>query len=601
MRLIQQLKADFATARGALRTLQVTQPIAKNPTRVFPDVITGLAERYGDAPALISARERFSYRELAARSNRYARWARAQGVRKGDVVCLMMPNRPEYMASWIGLTHAGAVVALINTNLTGAALAYSVNVVQPKHVIVASELLAQFTSAHADIDPKLNIWVYGEAGTKFPRIDLALAQVSDAALTADERTPLTIEDRALYIYTSGTTGMPKAANINHYRLMLASFGFSGIMDTKSSDRMYDCLPMYHTVGGVVATGALLVNGGSVFIREKFSAHEFWDEVVRWDCTLFQYIGELCRYLVNTPTSPDETKHRLRLACGNGLRPDVWPEFKRRFRIPQILEFYAATEGNVTLFNFDEREGSVGRIPWFLASHFPIELVKFDINTEQPVRNAEGLCVPCQPGEVGEALGKIMNDPKKPGARFEGYATSPETQRKIVRDVLERGDAWFRTGDLMRQDKDGYFYFVDRVGDTFRWKGENVSTSEVSEAITAVPGVVEANVYGVTIPGHDGRAGMAALVIDPTKFDLAACYHWLNEHLPSYARPLFLRVRAELLDVTATFKQKKFDLVRQGYDPAQTTDQIYFNDARAQAFVAVDAKLYDAINAGRVGL
>ena len=256
---------------------------------------------------------------------------------------------------------------------------------------------------------------------------------------------------------------------------------------------------------------------------------------------------------------------------------------------------------MTLFNFDEREGSVGRIPWFLASHFPIELVKFDLNTEQPVRNAEGLCVPCQPDEVGEALGKIMNDPKKPGARFEGYATSPETQRKIVRDVLERGDAWFRTGDLMRQDKDGYFYFVDRVGDTFRWKGENVSTSEVSEAITAVPGVVEANVYGVTIPGHDGRAGMAALVIDPTKFDLAACHHWLNEHLPSYARPLFLRVRGELLDVTATFKQKKFDLVRQGYDPAQTTDQIYFNDARAQAFVAVDAKLYDAINAGRVGL
>src|ERR1700732_1024848 len=185
MRLIQQLKADFAIARGALRTLQVTQPIAKNPTRVFPDVITGLAERYGDAPALISARERFSYRELAARSNRYARWARAQGVRKGDVVCLMMPNRPEYMASWIGLTLTGAVVALINTNLSGAALAYSVNVVQAKHVIVASELLAQYTSAHADIDPKLNIWVYGEAGTKFPRIDLALAQVSDSALTAD--------------------------------------------------------------------------------------------------------------------------------------------------------------------------------------------------------------------------------------------------------------------------------------------------------------------------------------------------------------------------------------------------------------------------------
>jgi fatty-acyl-CoA synthase len=601
MRLIQQLKADVIAARGALRTLRITQPIAKNPARVFPDVMTDLAARFGDAPALISEREQFSYRELAARANRYARWAQAQGIRKGDVVCLMMPNRPEYMASWIGLTRAGAVVALINTNLTGASLAYSVNVVQPKHVIVASELLGQFASARADIDPRVSVWAHGETAEKLPRIDLELAQLSDAALAPHERPALTIEDRALYIYTSGTTGMPKAANINHYRLMLATFGFSGIMDTRPTDRMYDCLPMYHTVGGVLATGAVLINGGSVFIRDKFSAHQFWDEVVRWECTLFQYIGELCRYLVNTPKSPNETKHRLRLACGNGLRPDVWPEFKRRFRIPQILEFYAATEGNVTLFNFDEREGSVGRIPWFLASHFPIKLVKFEVNSGQPVRDAEGLCVVSKPGEVGEAVGKIMNDPSKPAARFEGYAASAESERKILRDVLERGDVWFRTGDLMRQDKDGYFYFVDRVGDTFRWKGENVSTSEVSEAITAAPGVVEANVYGVTIPGHDGRAGMAALVIDPTKFDLAACRRWLNEHLPSYARPLFLRVRGELLDVTATFKQKKFDLVRQGYDPAQTTDQIYFNDARAQAFVAVDAKLYEAINAGRVGL
>ena len=601
MRLIQRLKADVSAARGALRTLRLTQPIAKNPTRVFPHVMTDLAKRFGDAPALISEREQFSYRELAARSNRYTRWALAHDIRKGDVVCLMMPNRPEYMACWIGLTRAGAVVALINTNLNGASLAYSINVVEPKHLIVASDLLAQFMSARGNIDPKIGIWAHGDTAEKFPRIDHELAQVSNAALAAHERPRLTIEDRALYIYTSGTTGMPKAANINHYRLMLAVFGFSGIMDTKPTDRMYDCLPMYHTVGGVLATGAVLVNGGSVFIREKFSAHQFWDEVVRWDCTLFQYIGELCRYLVNTPPSPNETRHRLRLACGNGLRPDVWPEFKRRFRIPRIIEFYAATEGNVTLFNFDEREGSVGRIPWFLASHFPIKLVKFDINTEQPVRTADGLCIPCQPGEVGEALGKIVNDPAKPGARFEGYAASAETARKIVHDVLEPGDTWFRTGDLMRQDKDGYFYFVDRVGDTFRWKGENVSTSEVSETITAVPGVVEANIYGVKVPGRDGRAGMAAVVIDPATFDLATLYHCLAERLPAFARPLFLRIRGEPLDVTATFKQKKFDLVRQGYDPAQTIDQIYFNDARAQAFVAVDAKLYGAINAGRVGL
>jgi fatty-acyl-CoA synthase len=600
MRLIQRLQADVIAARGALRTLRLTQPIAKNPTRVFPDVMTDLAERFGDAPALISEREQFSYRELAARSNRYAHWAQARGIRKGDVVCLMMPNRPEYMASWIGLTQAGAVVALINTNLTAASLAYSVNVVQPRHVIVASELLGQFASSRGDVDPTVSVWAHGETTEKLPRIDLELEKVSDASFAPNERPALTIEDRALYIYTSGTTGMPKAANINHYRLMLASFGFSGIMDTKATDRMYDCLPMYHTVGGVLATGAVLINGGSVFIREKFSAHEFWDEVVRWDCTLFQYIGELCRYLVNTPESPNETKHRLRLACGNGLRPDVWPEFKRRFRIPHILEFYAATEGNVTLFNFDEKEGSVGRIPWFLANHFAIKLLKFDINTEQPVRTPEGLCVPCQPGEVGEALGKIINDPAKPAARFEGYVTSAENERKILRDVLEHGDIWFRTGDLMRQDKDGYFYFVDRVGDTFRWKGENVSTSEVAEAITAVPGVVEANIYGVKVPGRDGRAGMAAIVITHSTFDLATLHRFLADRLPIYARPLFLRIRGES-DITATFKQKKFDLVRQGFDPGQTEDAIYFNDPRARGFVRIDAALYQKIVSGEIGV
>jgi fatty-acyl-CoA synthase len=600
MRLVQRLKADVVCAAGAVRALRVTQPIAKKRTRVFPAIIGELAERFGDAPALVSDRERFSYRELAARANRYTRWGRAQDIRTGDVVCLMMPNRPEYMAIWLGLTNAGAVVALLNTNLTGASLAFCINVVKPSHIVVASELLEKLASARADVDPAVSIWVHGENELKLPRIDDALAQLSGAALEAHERAALTIEDRALYIYTSGTTGMPKAANINHYRLMLASFGFSGIMNTKPTDRMYDCLPMYHTVGGVVATGALLVNGGSVFIREKFSAHEFWDDVVRWDCTLFQYIGELCRYLVNTPPNPKETAHRLRLACGNGLRPDVWPEFRRRFRIPHILEFYAATEGNVTLFNFDEKEGSVGRIPWFLASRFPIKLVKFDFATEQPARGGDGLCIACQTDEIGEAVGKIMNDPSKPAARFEGYATSSENQRKILHDVFERGDSWFRTGDLMRQDKDGYFYFVDRVGDTFRWKGENVSTSEVSETITSVPGVVEANIYGVTVPGHDGRAGMAALVIDPSTFDLKTFHHWIVDHLPAYARPLFLRIRGEI-DVTATFKQKKFDLVHQGFDPGKTGDAIYFNDSRLHSFVPLDAVLHQQIVSGRANL
>jgi fatty-acyl-CoA synthase len=595
MGLIERLRGDLVTLKGALRTLKMTTPIAKNPSRVFPDVMDGLAEKFGDAPALLSDREQLSYRALAERSNRYARWALAQGLAKGDAVCLLMPNRPEFMAIWLGMTRAGGVVALLNTNLAGSALAHCINVVEPKHVIVAAELAAAFATARPYLATNAKLWLHGEGGADLPRLDREVDGHAGEALAAGERRALTIEDRALYIYTSGTTGMPKAANINHYRLMLASHAFAGIMETRASDRLYDCLPMYHTVGGVVATGAMLINGGATVIREKFSAREFWDDVVRWDCTVFQYIGELCRYLVNSAPHPRERAHRLRLACGNGLRPDVWNAFQQRFRIPQIIEFYAATEGNVSMFNFEGKPGAVGRIPWFLAHRFPTKLVKFDIETEQPVRNAEGLCVACPPNEIGEAVGKILKDPSRPGSRFEGYASEAETEKKILRDVFEKGDAWFRTGDLMRQDENGYFYFVDRVGDTFRWKGENVATSEVSETITAFPGVKQANAYGVAVPGKDGRAGMVALVVE-AGFDFTAFRAYLAAHLPDYARPLFLRLLPEL-DVTATFKQKKFDLVRDGFDPNRVADPLYFSDAETRTFVPLDKALYERIQSG----
>jgi fatty-acyl-CoA synthase len=355
--------------------------------------------------------------------------------------------------------------------------------------------------------------------------------------------------------------------------------------------------MYHTTGGVVATGALFVNGGCVVIREKFSAREFWDDVVRWDCTLVQYIGELCRYLLHAPPHPRERAHRLRLACGNGLRPDVWNAFKERFRIPRILEFYAATEGNVSMFNFDGNPGAVGRIPSFLAHRFPTKLVKFDTDTGRPARDQRGSCIACAPDEIGEAIGQILQDPSRPGSRFEGYADKAETENKILRDAFAKGDAWFRTGDLMRQDAYGYFYFVDRIGDTYRWKGENVATSEVSEAITVFPGIKEANVYGVAIPGKDGRAGMAAVVVD-NGLDLEAFRAHLAENLPEYARPLFLRIMSEI-EVTGTFKQKKLDLVRQGFDPTATRDAIYFSDPESRSFVRLDDAVYEAIRAGRI--
>jgi fatty-acyl-CoA synthase len=599
MGFIDRLRADLICLRDALRALRYTTHIARNPTRVFPKLIEELAEKYGDAPALISERETFSYRELGNRSNRYARWALAQGVAKGDTVCLLMPNRPEFLALWLGVTRVGGVVALLNTNLLGAALAHCINVVEPRHIVVDADMLKALQSAEPDLTGNAKTWVHGDAGIDLPRIDREIEGLSGESLADSERRALTIEDRALFIYTSGTTGLPKAANINHYRLMLATHAFAAIMNTRASDRMYNCLPLYHTAGGLLATGPLLLKGGSVVIRERFSAREFWDDVARWDCTLLQYIGEFCRYLVNSSPQPNERAHKLRMACGNGLRPDVWPEFKQRFQIPRIMEFYAATEGNVTIFNFDGKEGAVGRVPWFLAHRFPIKVVRFDVETQQPVRDGDGFCIECEPDEPGEVIGKILRDASKPAARFEGYATQNETEKKILHDVFLKGDVWFRTGDLMRKDKDGYFFFVDRIGDTFRWKGENVSTTEVEEAIGHFDGVHEANVYGVTVPGRDGRAGMAVIVA-AGNLNLSALREHLANRLPDYALPVFLRTRNEI-DVTATFKQKKVDLVKQGFDPSATADPIYFNDPTAKTFVRLDKALFDRVGAGEVRL
>jgi fatty-acyl-CoA synthase len=593
------LGRGVSASRGWLRALELTGPIAGAPERVFPAVIEELGQRFGDAPALLAERECLTHRGLARRANQYARWARAQGVRKGDAVCLLMPNSPQYMACWLGVTAAGGVVALINTHLTGAALAHCVDLVTPQQIVVAAELVDAWAGAQPHLSAKARVWSSGDNPHGLPRIDLEIDRYADSALAPAERVPLTIEDPALYIYTSGTTGLPKAARVSHYRLMMWSHWFAGMMETRPDDRMYNCLPMYHSIGGTVAIGAVLVNGGSVLLREKFSARQFWDDVVSNECTLFQYIGELCRYLLQSARHPRETGHRLRLACGNGLRPDIWEAFKTRFNIPQILEFYAATEGNFSLFNLEGKPGAIGRIPAFLAHRFPAALVKFDVERGEPVRGADGFCLRCAPEEVGEAIGKLADARSSLGGRFEGYTREQDTERKILRGVFAPGDAWYRTGDLMRKDAQGFFYFVDRVGDTFRWKGENVSTCEVAEALAAFPGIAQAAVYGVAVPRSDGRAGMAALVIEH-EIDLGALQQHLAARLPAYARPLFLRLRREL-EVTATFKPKKADLVREGFDRSLIDDALYFNDPERQAFVPLDVALHRRLQSGEIKL
>jgi len=586
-----------STAKAWLRALELTAPIANHPERTLPSVILEVAAEMEDAPALLSEQECFTYRALAARTNQYARWALDQGMRKGDVVCLLMANRPEFMAIWLGISSSGAVVSLLNTNLAGASLAHCIRAVSPKHIIVSAEFTQRLSDALVPHSSSPLIWMHGDAYAPFPRIDLEVAGQSGEPLSRYERPPVRIDDLALYIYTSGTTGLPKAARVSHARVMQWSHWFAGMLSAQSTDRMYNCLPMYHSVGGVQAPGAVLVAGGSVVLRDKFSASRFWSDIVRWDCTLFQYIGELCRYLLHAEPCREETMHRIRIACGNGLAPEIWESFKERFRIPRIVEFYAATEGGVSLFNVQGKPGAIGHIPAYLAHRFSPALVVFDSETGEPARNQQGFCVPCAPYQPGEALGKVMNDPANAGSRFEGYTTEEATEQRILRDVFAPGDAWVRTGDLMRKDEQGYFYFVDRIGDTFRRKGENVATTEVSQALCAFRGVSHANVYGVAVPNTEGRVGMAALVAEDN-LDLAGLRKHLERCLPAYARPVFLRIRSAI-DVTGTFKYSKTELISQGYNPLASGDALYFDSLEAEAFVPFDNDLYDRIQSGGI--
>jgi fatty-acyl-CoA synthase len=586
-----------SAAKSWLKAIELTSRIEADPSRLFADVVEDWSKRQPDRPALVAEAATFSYRTLAGRINRYARWAVSAGIEAGDTVCLIMPGRPDYLAAWLGITKVGGVVALINTRLVGLSLSHCINVADADHVILADELSEMFETALPYLNRAPKIWIQGSPNHE-ASIDAVLDRMDESPLSPAERRGVTINHRALLIYTSGTTGLPKAASISHRRILNWGGWFAGLTGASVEDRLYDCLPVYHSVGGIVAPCSMLSAGGSVVLTDKFSAKTFWQDIARWDCTLFQYIGELCRYLLKAPPSESENRHRLRLACGNGLRGDIWEAFQARFSIPQILEFYAATEGNFSLYNVEGRPGAIGRIPPLLAHRFPAAIVRVEMDSGTPVRGQDGLCIACARGEAGEAVGRI-GTADEGGGRFEGYTDQSETEKKILRDVFAKGDAWFRTGDLMKLDEAGFFHFVDRVGDTFRWKGENVATSEVNEAVMECPGVVDATTYGVTIAGFDGRAGMVAIVADDG-FDLADFRDRLSRRLPAYACPVMVRF-CDVLDTTETFKQKKHQLAREGFDPRLVTDPLFFKDPKSGAYRPVDADAYARILDGSIRL
>lgn len=584
-----------SAAQDWARALKATAGIAREPKRTLPDLIDAVAGAHGDRPALIGEAETLSYAELSSRSNRYARWAIARGLGIGDRVALFMPNCPDYLALWLGLARIGVATALLNTSLTGSALAHTVRASEARHIVVASVLRSclqdALDAAFGNAPDRPLVWTQ-EAGTVGCGTD---TEHDDTPLRSGEATWPTIEDTALLIFTSGTTGLPKAALVSHRRILEWSFWFAGLADIDPEDRMYLCLPMYHSVGGIVAPGALLVRGGSVVIRERFSTSRFWPDVVSTGATLFQYIGELCRYLTQAPPHPDETRHKLRLCLGNGLAAEPWRAFVARFGPLRVLEFYASTEGNLSLYNCEGEVGAIGRVPPLLVAQFPLAIVRCDPESGDLLRGPDGRCIDCERNEPGEALGLIASPDGRRGRPFEGYTDADATARKIVHDVRENGDRWFRTGDLMRRDRQGFVRFVERIGETFRWKGENVSCAEVAAVIRGEPGVRDVAVYGVSLPNREGKAGMAALAIEPD-FDLVRLEARLLESLPSYARPLFLRIGGQL-PLTDTFKPALGTLREIGFNPSRISDPILAFERATMRFVPVDTTVHARIAAG----
>jgi citronellyl-CoA synthetase len=537
-----------------------------------------------------------TYKELDDWSNRIANHLSSRGVGARDVVSVFIENRPELLAVTTAVSKLGAISALVNTSQKGKVLVHSINLVSPKVLILGEE----GSDAYSEIRSELKIDqdevlfladndCLNEKATSMPEncVDLAaLAAESDSK--APPIVELTMDDYLFYIYTSGTTGLPKAAKISVFRWTSSygGIGYAGMALTKD-DVFYSTLPLYHATGMVVCWVTALAGHSGFAIRRKFSASEFWDDCRKYNVTAIGYVGELCRYLINQPASDKDRDHNVKVMLGNGLRPGVWGDFKKRFGIDKVMELYSASESNVGLiniFNFDESVGfQMGKST----------MVEYDKDTEEPLRGANGMAKKAPKGGKGLLLGKITE-----GNKFDGYTDNDKSESKIVRDVLKKGDAWFNTGDVMRDIGFMHLQFVDRLGDTYRWKGENVSTTEVENIMTDCKGVTESVAYGVEIPDTNGRAGMASICLnkDCSEFDFKNLFEEMMKELPVYAMPVFLRIR-EQMETTGTFKHKKTDLKEESYDLSKVNDSVYVLLPGATEYVQLTPEIQTNIDNG----
>lgn len=580
---LKSAREDLRAVRRAWRAVPAFLPGAKTT------IATLLAERARKTPqrtGLIFEHRSWCWREIDEAVNRWARELRARGIAAGDVVALVMDNRAEYLFVQTAIVRLGAVVAFINAHLSGEALQHAIGVSGATALVCGVEHRDDVEPLRANLDaiPPSSWWYVGEDE------DYAAPDLLDAAVRRQSSQALDVAAPApgstgCYIYTSGTTGLPKAAIVTHRRWIGAAAGFAFVLaDAREDDVIYCTLPLYHSSGQFAGWGGALFSGAALLLRRRFSTREFWQDVHVHGATVFLYIGELCRYLLNAAPQPRERGHRLRVAVGNGLRDTLWRPFQERFGIPLVREFYGSTEGNVALLNVEGRPGYVGRLRPGMA------VIACDPDSSEPLRDAQGRCRKVVPGETGLIIGLI-----NPLMQFDGYLDRKATSKKIIEGVFHGRDRWFNTGDLVRVDAGNWVAFADRAGDNYRWKGENISAGEVEATLHGCPGLVESIVYGVEVPGAEGRAGMAALIVD-AGFDVEVFAGWVRERVPSYQQPRFVRILGEAARTTGTFKYQKATYRAEGFDPARIADVLYVrHDGR---FRPLDAERYGEIRSGR---
>jgi fatty-acyl-CoA synthase len=557
--------------RGVV-TGMMARPTAKTSIgKVFQE----RAAQYADRIFLKFGDERITYREANETVNRYAAVLAAKGVGHGDVVGVMLRNSPDAVLLMLAIVKCGAVAGMLNYHQRGKVLAHSLGLLNAAAVVAESDLVEHVTECGAEANGLITVEELRRLAATAPTTNPASA----SAVLA--------KDKAFYIFTSGTTGMPKASVMTHYRWLRALAGFGGLgLRLHSNDTLYCCLPLYHNNALTVSVGSALNSGAALALGKSFSASRFWDEVISYGATAFVYIGEICGYLLNQPPKPTDRAHKVRVIVGNGLRPAIWDEFTQRFGIPRVCEFYAASEGNTAFVNVFNVSKSTGICP------SPVAFVEYDADSGEPARGADGRLRKVKRGEPGLMLSKI--NALQP---FDGYTDKTASEKKLVRDAFKEGDVWFNTGDLMRSQGLGHAAFADRLGDTFRWKGENVATTEVEAALAGHPGVDECTVFGVEVPGAGGRAGMAALQLKAGhEFDGKEVADAFSSHLPAYAVPLFVRVVSELAH-TPTFKSQKVDLRKQGYG-ADVKDPLYVLAGREEGYVPFYPEYPDEVTAGQ---